>query len=73
MSRRSGSMSGRWKRNMAALVSHRQPKGWVKQLGPARHIWTLRRSSHLPVIRSVLTDLNYDGQSASAKEFQVVL
>ena len=27
MSRRSGSMSGRWKRGMAWLVRHRQPKG----------------------------------------------
>jgi hypothetical protein len=27
MARRSGSMSGKWKRGMARLVRHRQPKG----------------------------------------------
>jgi hypothetical protein len=46
MPRKSGLMSGMWKRSMAKLVRHRQPKGPETDrpsLKPPRHISTLQR------------------------------
>jgi hypothetical protein len=74
MSRKSGLMSGMWKRSMAKLVRHRQPKGPVTDrpsLKPPRHISTPQLSTIImygvpgtpePRIQKVRTNLRRHAQ-----------